>query len=708
MRSGLHSMESPSAPLTPEQAEYLRVDNRMRALFATARNSSLELSDPHVTLLDVFGGISSEKWTFTEENDEEARIPKLLGHWRSPPSSAGRRCVVASQREFDDNFAQFTSNVLSGLDWSNVFVAGGAILSCCLADRTSSSHYSSSDIDIFIYGLNLDEANRKLRHIHSIITANSTGCEVIRTKRTVTFLNSYPYRHVQVILRLYKSPAEILLGFDIDCCTFGYDGETTWTTQRGLRAITKGYNLVDATRRSASYEARLVKYARRGFAVMVPGLDKTRVHWEALVSKLPWEAKGLAKLLLYDLRYNALGPVVDDGRDVESDYDPEITIPWGPGWSAGAVLQRLNAQDKAHIFSSAVHSPSSSPAGPPPEHLFRTGFDLSNVVWSTDCPAYQDIDHDFQRLITGSFHPMFDGHWDDDVYLPSGDSSGAAAFSYGQATTAVVHQHKASKAARGRPSSLSAFAKAAMSPKRSFIAGAFRPPSSKPTRTPVHIPSQRLETVTASSGTAAAAAATTTTTSTLPPAFTGTASTIAEVDRYRLQPQRTPPMHAPIPTGGSTGAFSCNVCDDSFYSQNQLRRHVRTSGHVASAAITNVSLATSPSMGSSPVGGGGASSLASKGSIIEGATSATPSDEALIAALDSLKVSDNFTKAFTLFAICARKGLITSSEKTTLKMLYLKDRSIIDATINVYVLDGNLADMCDTWKRLLLAHERRV
>jgi len=35
----------------------------------------------------------------------------------------------------------------------------------------------------------------------------------------------YPYRSVQIVLRLYHSPAEILAGFDIDAPCCAYDGK---------------------------------------------------------------------------------------------------------------------------------------------------------------------------------------------------------------------------------------------------------------------------------------------------------------------------------------------------------------------------------------------------------------------------------------------------------------------------------------------------
>jgi len=85
--------------------------------------------------------------------------------------------------------------------------------------------------------------------------------------------NTNKHRHIQIVLRLYSSPAEILMGFDIDSCCVGFDGETVWALPRCRRAILKGYNLVDLTRRSLTYEIRLLKYSKRGFAVAVPGLE---------------------------------------------------------------------------------------------------------------------------------------------------------------------------------------------------------------------------------------------------------------------------------------------------------------------------------------------------------------------------------------------------------------------------------------------------
>ena len=77
-------------------------------------------------------------------------------------------------------------------------------------------------------------------------------------------------RYIQVVLRLYEDVASVLASFDIDCCAVAYDGTKVHIAPRGLRALNSGCNLVDLSRRSLTYESRLLKYAFRGFSIGVP------------------------------------------------------------------------------------------------------------------------------------------------------------------------------------------------------------------------------------------------------------------------------------------------------------------------------------------------------------------------------------------------------------------------------------------------------
>ena len=53
--------------------------------------------------------------------------------------------------------------MFKGMNWSNVFAAGGSVLAC-LSNPSMENSFKGSDIDLFIYGFNTDEeANEKVR-----------------------------------------------------------------------------------------------------------------------------------------------------------------------------------------------------------------------------------------------------------------------------------------------------------------------------------------------------------------------------------------------------------------------------------------------------------------------------------------------------------------------------------------------------------------
>ena len=103
--------------------------------------------------------------------------------------------------------------------------------------------------------------------------------KITRTTNALTF--KVTHLTVQVILRFYRTPSEILHGFDVDCCSMGYDGRI-WLTQRALYAIWNGWNTVNFGRLSPSYERRLAKYGTRGMAVRVPNFSRERVKMDKL------------------------------------------------------------------------------------------------------------------------------------------------------------------------------------------------------------------------------------------------------------------------------------------------------------------------------------------------------------------------------------------------------------------------------------------
>eukprot|EP00439_Symbiodinium_sp_Y106_P020138 s1338_g2.t1 len=174
----------------------------------------------------------------------EDSIPRIfdLGSQRKP---AGFLSVAPSLGDFESSWDCFTESQLRFLNWNNVFAAGGAVSGClqALPEKVQSSNWAEgrskrrkyfhdeafpgSDVDLFLYGLGAKEAEAKLVEIFEAVqAANPYPVISFRSAYAVTLVSQYPFRHIQIVLRLYNSPAEVLMGFDVDSCACGYDGQT--------------------------------------------------------------------------------------------------------------------------------------------------------------------------------------------------------------------------------------------------------------------------------------------------------------------------------------------------------------------------------------------------------------------------------------------------------------------------------------------------
>ena len=108
--------------------------------------------------------------------------------------------------------------------------------------------------------------------------------------------------YLQVIFRLYASKSEILCGFDLGSSAVGFDGQDVWFTDLGRFAHEFGYNIVDPSRRSLTYEARLRKYRNRGFDIIMPGLRVESLSRRNLKYDLP----EVADLPFYPFSYTRI------------------------------------------------------------------------------------------------------------------------------------------------------------------------------------------------------------------------------------------------------------------------------------------------------------------------------------------------------------------------------------------------------------------
>lgn len=169
--------------------------------------------------------------------------PKMSGYTFLDELRAASISVQPTFEAFQKAFSAVSDGVLRGLDWSNVFVAGGIVLSSLLCvEEGDVKKYVASDIDVYIHGLGPQEANEKVKHIFDVwkgnLPANAKDHTlVVRNSRTLTSFSLYPTKRVQIVLKLVKNPKEVLLNFDLDICAMGYDGLSLVLLPRAARAL---------------------------------------------------------------------------------------------------------------------------------------------------------------------------------------------------------------------------------------------------------------------------------------------------------------------------------------------------------------------------------------------------------------------------------------------------------------------------------------
>jgi len=135
---------------------------------------------------------------------------------------------------------------LNGLNMNNLFIAGGSVGNIV---KPSNSRNSGSDIDFFIYGLTVEEANDRIgQWVNNVLNCakkyvdvrdadkkyksdydQALNCEMIRNNNTL--LVKICGISLQLIFRLYKSKSEILHGFDLGSSAIGFDGQDVYVTR---------------------------------------------------------------------------------------------------------------------------------------------------------------------------------------------------------------------------------------------------------------------------------------------------------------------------------------------------------------------------------------------------------------------------------------------------------------------------------------------
>jgi hypothetical protein len=144
------------------------------------------------------------------------------------------------------------------------------------AAHTDNISLKSTDYDLVMlrpqFRITEEDWETLLKETGGPISVDTADVTAIRAEGslTITYANGLK---IQVIFRLYSSPSEILHGFDMGAAAVGFDGKEVWFTELGRLAYGYGLTVLDPSRRSPTYEARLTKYMRRGFSLVARELD---------------------------------------------------------------------------------------------------------------------------------------------------------------------------------------------------------------------------------------------------------------------------------------------------------------------------------------------------------------------------------------------------------------------------------------------------
>lgn len=145
-------------------------------------------------------------------------------------------------------------------------------------------------------------------------------------------------RKYQFILRVYPSVEAVLGGFDLGASMVAYDGNEIIATELGAWSTLAKTIIIDISRRSTSFEHRLVKYSKY-FHLVFPGLANTsgipepRISKEDMVQALVdcVQQKEISRVQMWVLLERCAD---DNGYDLSlGDSDLEQILTPNTGWS---------------------------------------------------------------------------------------------------------------------------------------------------------------------------------------------------------------------------------------------------------------------------------------------------------------------------------------------------------------------------------------
>lgn len=255
----------------PDFYEIKITEDKLRQTFAKGGNA-----DPLVSLIEID---TKKQMTLSEEiaKSREVNLDRLKelkkgtedGQSKTAKDYPYNQYITFREPMEQEGLIENYEDVFAKIDElpsqlrKHVVLAGGAVLNFICG------RYDSTDFDLFIVGTNDPEL--VVREI--MLLWEKDIVHAFRTEHSLSFKMIIEGEKVpiQIILRSYKSPAEVVTGFDLDASGCCYYMGKTYCTPRAVYSIASMTLFVDIDRMSTTYNARLIKYAaQKGFTIFIP------------------------------------------------------------------------------------------------------------------------------------------------------------------------------------------------------------------------------------------------------------------------------------------------------------------------------------------------------------------------------------------------------------------------------------------------------
>jgi hypothetical protein len=222
-------------------------------------------------------------------------------------------------------------DIFKNFNWSNVILAGGAVSRALLNNASGDFDY-----DFYIYGLNPDDAKKRLatllKHFFTFhdtqVKTNRklstiSNIRIIRSKTAITLNWGIGPRNIQICLTLARDPLELLLTFDLAPCKVAYQDGKLYMTPSARLAYQTGYFGLGINARelcSGNVVTRVNKYLQRGF----------RAYCLSMYFKVEvgFNNNNIPQVRSKDLIYNVIDTeeleILEDGRRSGFDVETEV------------------------------------------------------------------------------------------------------------------------------------------------------------------------------------------------------------------------------------------------------------------------------------------------------------------------------------------------------------------------------------------------